>query len=149
MKTTLSVLIFGVGLSAAAFDDGFAPYRTIIDRMPFGRPSAAHAPTAAGSGVLYVGDASSREDSGPEYEKAAARIRASVRVCAVNAPPGAEPVVGFADTTQNPPRYHLLAQGQSADGWTVVTIDVASCRAVLARDGISVNLRLGAAPSSK
>ena len=72
-----------------------------------------------------------------------------MRVCAVNAPPGAEPVVGFADTTQNPPRYHLLAQGQSADGWTVVTIDVASCRAVLARDGISVNLRLGAAPSSK
>lgn len=149
MKKNLCLLILGTGLSAAAFDDGFAPYRTIIDRMPFGRPSAADMPPAAGSGTLYVGDASLREESGPEYEKAAARIRASVRVCAVNAPPGAEPVVGFADTTQNPPRYHLLAQGQSADGWRVVSIDVVSSRAVLARDGVSVSLRLGAVPSSK
>ena len=148
-KNCLTILILAAGLSAAAFDDGFAPYQTIIDRMPFGHPSAPVAQTQAKDGAeASEGARAKGEDAlgenDPEYEKAVARIRASVHVCAVNVPPGGEPVVGFTDTAQNPPRNHLLAQGQSADGWTVVKIDAAANRAVLSRDGVSVSLALGA-----
>ena len=143
MKKHLCLLILGVGLSAAAFDDGFTPYKTIIDRMPFGRPPAAsaHAQAADVSGA-EASDSLGEND--PAYEKAVAHIRASVRVSVVNVPPGGEPVVGFTDTSHKPPRHHLLAQGQSADGWTVVKIDAAARRTVLSREGVSVNLVLGA-----
>ena len=144
MKRILSLLTLGTALSAAAIDDGFTPYQTIIDRMPFGCPgaSAALSTSADGAGA-DGGDAAVALD--PEQEKEVERIRASVRVCAVNAPPGADPVVGFTDMSQNPPRHHLLAQGQSKDGWTVVLIDAAARHAVLSRDGISVPLYLGTA----
>ena len=146
MKTTLQLLILGAGLSAAGFDDGFAPYQTIIDRMPFGRPPAESARAQASDGPDASGPegADGLDENDPEYEKAAARIRACVRVSAVNVPPGGEPVVGFTDTSHTPPRNHLLAQGQSADGWTVVKIDAPARRTVLSREGVSVSLPLGA-----
>ena len=49
MKTTLQLLMFGVTLSAAALDDGFAPYQTIIDRNPFGCTSENAALATAAS----------------------------------------------------------------------------------------------------
>ncbi len=141
MKTTLQLLILGVTLSAAALDDGFAPYQTIVDRNPFGCASgnaalAASAQDAEGADV-------SETASNPELEKEIERLRASVRVCAVNAPPGAEPMVGFTDTTQNPPKNYLLTQGQTKDGWTVVSIDAASRQTVLSHGGVTVPLYLG------
>ena len=142
MKTTLQLLILGVTLSAAALDDGFAPYQTIINRNPFG--------CASGNAALATAANSRGAEGGfeaavnPKLEKEMERLRASVRVCAMNVPPGAEPVVGFTDTTQNPPRNYLLAQGQTKDGWTVVSIDAASRRTVLSHGGISVPLYLGA-----
>ena len=143
MKTTLQLLTFGVTLSAAALDDGFAPYQTIVDRNPFGRPpeNAACVASADARGAGWV-DAS-ETTANPEHEKEIERLRASVYVCAVNAPPGAEPVVGFTDTTRNPPRNYLLAQGQTKDGWRVVSIDAASRHAVLSHEGVSVSLYLG------
>ena len=141
MKTTLQLLILGVTFSAAALDDGFAPYQTIIDRNPFGCASGdVVLATSANARGANGGEAASN----PELEKEVERLRASVRVCAVNAPPDAEPVVGFTDTTQNPPKNYLLAQGQTKDGWTVVSIDAASRRTVLSHGGISVPLYLGA-----
>ena len=142
MKTTLQLLMLGVTLSAAALDDGFAPYQTIINRNPFG--------CASGNAALATATNARGAEGGleapvnPELEKEMERLRASVRVCALNAPPGAEQVVGFTDTTQNPPRNYLLAQGQTKDGWTVVSIDAASRRTVLSHGGISVPLYLGA-----
>ena len=145
MKRTLYLLTLGTALSAAAIDDGFTPYRTIIDRMPFGRPGENGALSTLANGADVEGGDAAGAVLDPETEKEIERIRASVRVCAVNAPPGAEPVVGFTDMSQNPPRHHLLAQGQSKDGWTVVLIDAAARHAVLSRNGISVPLYLGTA----
>ena len=142
MKTTLQLLILGVTLSAAALDDGFAPYQTIIDRNPFG--------CASGNAALATATNARGAEGGleapvnPELEKEMERLRASVRVCALNVPPGAEQVVGFTDTTQNPPKNYLLAQGQTKDGWTVVSIDAASRRTVLSHGGVAVSLCLGA-----
>ena len=142
MKTTLQLLILGVTLSATALDDGFAPYQTIIDRNPFGCVSgnAALATAADARGAKGGVEAFAN----PELEREMERLRASVHVCAMNAPPGAEQVVGFTDTMQNPPRNYLLAQGQTKDGWTVVSIDAASRRTVLSHGGVSVPLYLGA-----
>ena len=141
MKTTLQLLMLGVAFSAAALDDGFAPYQTIIDRNPFG--------CASGDVVLATSANARGADGGfeaavnPKLEKEMERLRASVRVCAMNAPPGAEPVVGFTDTTQNPPKNYLLTQGQTKDGWTVVSIDAASRQNVLSHGGVTVPLYLG------
>ena len=143
MKTTLQLLMLGVTFTAAAVDDGFAPYQTIIDRNPFGCApgdvALATSANARGAEGADIAEAASN----PELEKEVERLRASVRVCAVNAPPDAEPVVGFTDTTQNPPKNYLLAQGQTKDGWTVVSIDAASRQTVLSHGGVTVPLYLG------
>ena len=114
--------------------------------MPFGRPPAesTRAQAADGTDVSGAGTSEAPDEKDPEYEKTVARIRASVRVSVLNVPPGGAPVGGFTDTSQKPPRHHLLAQGQSADGWTVVEIDAAARRTVLSREGVSVSLALGA-----
>ena len=143
MKTTLQLLILGVTFSAAAMDDGFAPYQTIIDRNPFGCASGNAAQATAANARGADGTDISEAASNPELEKEIERLRASVRVCAVNAPPDAEPVVGFTDTTQNPPKNYLLTQGQTKDGWTVVSIDAASRQTVLSHGGVTVPLYLG------
>ena len=143
-KICLTILILGAALSAAASDGGFTPYQTIIDRMPFGRPPASAAQAAGGIPASAADASGVPDETDPAYAKAAERLRACVRVSAVNVPPGGKPVVGFTDTSQKPPRHHLLAQGQSADGWTVVSIDAPARRTVLSRDGVSVNLALGA-----
>ena len=142
MKITLQLLILGATFSAAALDDGFAPYQTIIDRNPFGCASGnAALATPANARVAEAGFEGSVN---PGLEKEMERLRASVRVCAMNAPPGTEQMVGFTDTAQNPPKNYLLAQGQTKDGWTVVSIDAASRRTVLSHGGVSVPLYLGA-----
>ena len=147
-KTCLYILVLGTAFTAAAFDDGFKPYRTIIERMPFGRPPADFNPDDPGT---HMPSKSTDEPEALsvdlEKEKIAERIRATVCVCALNVPPDGEPTVGFTDAAHTPPRNHLLTQGQTADGWTVVEIDAAARRTVLAREGVSVNLALGAMPS--
>ena len=55
MKKCLQILILGAAFTAAAFDGGFKPYRTIIERMPFGRPPADFDPDAPGIVVDYKG----------------------------------------------------------------------------------------------
>ena len=146
-KTCLHILVLGAAFTAAAFDDGFKPYRTIIERMPFGRPPVGFNPDDPGTRMPSKVAA---EPEAPafdlEKEKIAERIRATVRVCALNVPPDSEPMVGFTDAAHTPPRSHLLMQGQTADGWTVVEIDAAARRTVLAREGVSVSLALGAMP---
>lgn len=146
MKKCLLILVLGTASAAVALDDGFAPYQTIPDRMPFGRPSATFNPDDPLTPVPSNDDGGAGRDE-PDVdlgqEEIAARIRANVRVCALNVPPGGKPVVGFTDASYTPPRSHLLAQGQTADGWTALEIDAASCCAVLERDGVAVSFRLG------
>ena len=148
MKTTLQLLMLGATFAAAAMDDGFAPYQTIIDRNPFG---CASGDVVLATSANVRGANGGEAASNPELEKEIERLRASVRVCAVNAPPDAEPVVGFTDTTQNPPKNYLLTQGQTKDGWTVVSIDAASRQTVLSHGGVTVPLYLGmtANPTTK
>ena len=143
MKTTLHLLVLGTALSAVASGEGLAPYMTIVERMPFGRPPAEQEQAEDGTEASAAGSSGAQDVLDPEAEEIAEHIRETVRVCAVNAPPGGEPVVGFTDAAQNPPKHYLLAQGQSKDGWTVLLVDAPERHAVLSRDGISVSLYLG------
>ncbi len=144
MKKYLTPFIIGATLAVVAVDDGFKPYQTILERMPFGRPLAEFDPDDPGT---RMPSKSAEESEVPatnlEQEKIAEYIRSIVHVCALNVPPNGEPVVGFTDAAHTPPRNHLLARGQSADGWTVLDIDTESCRAVLSREGVSVSFALG------
>lgn len=143
MKKCLTPLLLGAVLAAVAVDDDFKPYQTILERMPFGRPPAAFDPDNPRASVPSKSDVESEEPAtNPEQEKLAEYIRSVVRVCALNVPPDGEPVVGFTDASHTPPRSHLLARGQTADGWTVLDIDTDACRAVLSREGVSVSLIL-------
>ena len=144
-KTCLHILILGAACAAVAGDGGFEPYQPIIDRMPFGRPFAAINPDDPTKPLPSKDDEDEPDEPvvDLEQEKIAERICATVRVCALNVPPNGVPVVGFTDSAHTPPRNHLLAQGQTADGWTVVEIDAESYCAVLEREGVAVNLRLG------
>ncbi len=155
MKKCLTTLMLGAALSAVAVDDGFKPYQTILERMPFGRPPAEFDPDNPGIHMpSRLAEESEVTATNLEQEKIAEYIRSIVRVCALNVPPDGEPVVGFTDAAHTPPRNHLLARGQTADGWTVLDIDTDSCRAVLSREGVSVSLALnggrgGVATSSR
>jgi hypothetical protein len=144
-KKYLTILILGAACVAVAGDGGFEPYQPIIERMPFGRPVAAFNPDDPTNPLPSKDgeDESAEPAVDLEQEKIAERICATVRVCALNVPPDGVPVVGFTDSAHTPPRNHLLAQGQTADGWTVLEIDPASSCVVLEREGVAVNLRLG------
>ena len=144
-KTCLHILILGAACAAVAGDGGFEPYQPIIDRMPFGRPVADFNPDDPTKPLSPEGDDAEPDEPAVdrEQEKIAERICATVRVCALNVPPNGVPVVGFTDSAHTPPRSHLLAQGQTADGWTVLEINAASSCAVLEREGVAVNFRLG------
>ena len=147
MKKSLTILMLSAAFAAAAVDDGFKPYQTILERMPFGRPPAAFDPDNPGVRVPSKDAAEPAAPAvDPEREKIAEYIRSIVRVCALNVPPDGEPVVGFTDAAHTPPRNHLLARGQTADGWTVLDIDAEAHRATLSREGVSVCLALGARP---
>ena len=146
MKNCLTILTLGMAFAAAAIDDGFKPYQTIPERMPFGRPSASFDPNNPSTPLASEDDDVVETDDPAdeaELEKIAENIRATVRVCALNVLPDGQTVVGFTDGTYTPARSRLLAQGQSADGWTVLEIDVAARSVVLERDGVAVNLTLG------
>ena len=144
-KICLTILILGSACAAVAANDGFEPYQPIIERMPFGRPVADFNPDDPTNPLSSEDDEEEPDEPAVdlEQEKLAERICATVRVCALNVPPNGVPVVGFTDSAHTPPRNHLLAQGQTADGWTVLEIDAAACCAVLEREGVAVNLRLG------
>ena len=144
-KNYLTILILGAACVAFAGDGGFEPYQPIIERMPFGRPVADFNPDDPTNPLSSEDDEEEPDEPAVdlEQEKLAERICATVRVCALNVPPNGVPVVGFTDSAHTPPRSHLLEQGQSADGWTVREINAASSCAVLERDGVAVNLKLG------
>ena len=68
MKRTLYLLTLGTALSAAAIDDGFTPYRTIIDRMPFGRPGENAALSTSANGADVEGGGAAGAVLDPETD---------------------------------------------------------------------------------
>mgnify|MGYP007061459683 CR=1 FL=1 len=109
----------------------FADYAIILARKPFGNPPpvAAAAPTVDPAAV----------NQAQEEQKLARQIH----MVAVNRTPAGNVAVGFIDKGAKPERSYFLNVGESADGYTVVSASYEDETATLAKDEVTITLKLG------
>lgn len=109
----------------------FEHFQIILDRMPFGRPPppAAMAPPAAASQALA--------------EQALAR---QINMSCINITPNGATAIGFTDLAAKPPVNYYLLAGTSSGGWTVIDADYELEVAIIEKDGVRINLKLGKGP---
>lgn len=127
-------------------DAGFARYRTILDRMPFGPEPENFNPDDPSSGDVGAGGAAGAAAAAAAAKSAEERqILASVRVSALNVTPSGKIAVGFTDGSRQPAAVYYLKVGESRDGWTVkeANADPKEMTVTLERDGVSATLKLG------
>jgi hypothetical protein len=70
-----------------------------------------------------------------------------IALCAINRTPAGSLAVGFVDGSQNPARSYYIDKGETQDGFTVVSVDFDSELAVLEKDGVRVDLKMGKGPT--
>lgn len=133
-------------VARASDDAGFARYRTILDRMPFGPEPENFNPDDPSSGDVGAGGAAGAAAAAAAAKSAEERqILASVRVSALNVTPSGKIAVGFTDGSRQPAAVYYLKVGESRDGWTVkeANADPKEMTVTLERDGVSATLKLG------
>lgn len=123
-------------------DPAFERYRTIMDRMPFGREPPGFNPDAPSATAGGVGGADGGAGEVPKSEEEQ-RIISSVRVSVLNVTPSGKVAVGFTDSSKQPTANYYLKVGESRDGWTVVEADAAEQTVKLSHDGVEAELKLG------
>jgi len=132
----------GAAPGGSAPDEGFTPYQTILDRMPFGplppnfNPDAPPGTAAAAGGA----DGGAAEAVQTEEEQ---QIVASVRVSVLNKTPAGAVAVGFTDSSVQPPKHYYLKVGEKSDIWEVRDADPAEQTVVLAKNGVEATLKVG------
>ena len=122
--STRAATVSGAACEAPDFDR----YGVILSRRPFGVPPPVAASTnlpPGGAGTLPA------VDPGKNF----------VLFEVVRTPVG-DLVVGFTDNNAKPPRSLLLAVGEEADGYKVLSADVDLETATLEKDGVSFALRM-------
>ncbi len=125
---------------------GFERFKTILERMPFGRPPPGFNPDAPGNSAASASDggkgAGEEEVPVSEMEQ---QILSSVRVSALNVSPSGTIVVGFTDSSVQPPRNYLMEVGEKRGEWTVVAADADPLKKMvkLSKGGVEVTLKLG------
>ena len=126
----------------SAPDEGFTPYQTILERMPFGplppnfNPDAPPGSASAASGA----DGGAGEVVQTEEEQ---QIVASVRVSVLNMTPAGAVAVGFTDSSVQPPKHYYLKVGDKSDIWEVKDADPAEQTVVLVKNGVEATLKVG------
>ncbi|MDD4102837.1 MAG: hypothetical protein PHU80_09455, partial [Kiritimatiellae bacterium] len=111
----------------------FDYYQPILDRMPFGAMPANFNASAQDLAASQI-----EAKTKAEQEAIAKKIKMSV----VNITPAGATAIGFTDLSVNPPVNHYLKVGDSSAGWLVVSADYSSGSAVIAKEGVSVELSL-------
>lgn len=128
-------------------DPAFARYRSIIDRMPFGEPPTNFDPTLTpGSAAAAAAAAAANTESGMTEEQRTEeeqRLASSVRVSVLNITPAGRTMVGFTDSSAQPPEHYYLPVGGERDGWSVKAADPATEKITLAKGEVEVTLKLG------
>ena len=126
---------------AGASADGFAPYQTILDRMPFGplppnfNPDAPPGTATAGAGASGEEEVQLTEDE--------QQIVSSVRVSILNVTPSGAVAVGFTDSAAQPPANYYMKVGEKRDVWEVKEADPAEQTVVLVKNGVEATLKVG------
>ena len=132
----------GAASGGSAPDEGFTPYQTILDRMPFGplppnfNPDAPPGSASAAGGA----DGGAGEVTQTEEEQ---QIVASVRVSVLNKTPAGAVAVGFTDSSVQPPKHYYLKVGEKSDIWEVKDADPAEQTVVLLKNGVEATLKVG------
>ena len=112
-------------------DAGFERFKTILDRMPFGRPPPGFDPEEGENAV--------------EVSEMEQQILSSVRVSALNVTPAGVVTVGFTDSSVQPPRNYFMEVGEKRGEWTVVEADPDPGKKTveLSKNGVEATLKLG------
>ncbi len=130
-------------------NEAFAPYQTIIDRLPFGPPPPNFDPDAPPGSAAAAGSAEEGDDE-VERSEEEQQIVASVRVSVLNRTPSGVVVVGFTDSSVQPQKHYLLKVGEKRDMWEVKDADPTNQVVVLAKNGVEATLKVGeGAPEGK
>ncbi len=153
---TLALISSSLGaLSPAAATDeamdeenspvGFERYQSIIDRMPFGEPPPGLDVTLPpGSAAARQASQALEGEMTPEQRtQEEQKLAASVRVSVLNLTPAGRTMVGFTDTSAQPPEHFYLPVGGSKNDWEVKAADPATEQVTLVHAGIEVTVKLG------
>ena len=130
----------------AAPDPDFERFKTILDRMPFGRPPAGFDPDRpGGASESPRGSEGATTEAEVEASEIEQQIRSSVRVSVLNVTPAGKVVVGFTDSSVQPAKNYLLEVGEKREQceWQVVDADPASRQVKLSKGGVEATLMLG------
>lgn len=127
-------------------DPDFERFKTILDRMPFGRPPPGFDPDApGGSSENRQGAEGATTEAEVEASEIEQQILSSVRVSVLNVTPAGKVVVGFTDSSVAPAKNYLLEVGEKREQceWQVVEADPASRQVKLSKGGVEATLMLG------
>ena len=131
--------------TGGGLDSGFERFKTILDRMPFGRPPPGFDPDApGGASASGAGGGAAGEDA-VEVGEMEQQILSSVRVSALNVTPAGIVTVGFTDSSVQPPRNYFMEVGEKRGEWTVVEADPDPQKKTvkLSKNGVEATLKLG------
>lgn len=133
----------------SAPDEGFTPYQTILERMPFGPLPPNFNPDAPPGSASAAGGADGGAGEVVQTEEEQ-QIVASVRVSVLNMTPAGAVAVGFTDSSVQPPKHYYLKVGDKSDIWEVKDADPAEQTVVLVKNGVEATLKVGeGAPDGK
>ena len=127
-------------------DPDFERFKTILDRMPFGRPPPGFDPDRpGGASESPRGSEGATTEAEVEASEIEQQIRSSVRVSVLNVTPAGKVVVGFTDSSVQPAKNYLLEVGEKREQceWQVVDADPASRQVKLSKGGVEATLMLG------
>jgi len=130
----------------AGSDAGFSRYQSIIDRQPFGPPPPGFDPSLPAGQQTANGDASNGGMTEAELSAEEQKMMSSVRVSVLNVTPSGAVMVGFTDSTTQPPVNYYLKVGETstdAAKWQVKEADPSEGKVSLSKDGIDITLNVG------
>lgn len=135
-KYLMFVCLF-LALAVKAEKFTFDYYQSILDRMMFGRPPSNFDPTKNPSEVT--------KQSEKELTKEQEQIKSAIHFSVINVTPSGKTAVGFTDNSDpKAPVSYYLKEGECSGGWTVKAADALKAWMKIEKNGIEVELTLGA-----
>ncbi len=135
----------------AVTDPGFERFKTILDRMPFGRtPPGFNPDEPSGPVEARRGSAESEADAAEaEASEIEQQILSSVRVSMLNRTADGRVFVGFTDSSVQPAKNYLLELGEKREKceWLVVGADPDNRQVTLSKGGVEATLKVGGGAS--
>ena len=133
-------------------DPGFERFKTILDRMPFGRPPPGFNPDAPSGSVEGKRGAEELAEEAAEAEanEIEQQIISSVRVSMLNRTADGRFFVGFTDSSVQPAKNYLLELGEKREQceWQVVGADPDNREVTLSKGGVEATLKVGGGAGS-